>query len=64
MSALNHLVTKCSITVKATCQTHVLLIRSSKAKELYETVKEKLSKDIKEFDIKDFKVIKVVGAGS
>jgi len=27
-------------------------------------VKENLSKDIKEFDIKDFKVIKVVGAGS
>lgn len=64
MNALNHLVTRSAITLTATCTTTLLLIKADVAKDIYNTAKTSLDKDVCDFDIKKFKVIKLIGSGS
>lgn len=64
MSALNHLVTRNAITLVAKSPTVILLIKADVAKQIYTTAKASLDKDVNEFDIKKFKVMKMIGSGS
>jgi len=64
MSALNHLITKNALKLTAVEKSKILIIKAENAKSIYEEAKDKLSCDVKAFNIKNFKVMKMIGAGS